>query len=262
MALELDGLILDMDGVLWRGNDPLPGLNLFFETLNSIQLPFVLATNNSTLSVELYVEKLAGMGVEVQAEQILTSAYATADYLRTIAPAGTRVYAVGEMGLKTALETQGFQLSDDAAEYVIVGLDRQFTYDKMSAALRLINQGAQFIGTNPDLTLPTPSYARPGAGAILASLSAASGIQPTIVGKPEPLMLQQALARLNTRPEHTAMVGDRLETDILGGINAGLRTVLVLSGVTNAEMLAESSIRPDWVSDDIQALAANLENSR
>jgi 4-nitrophenyl phosphatase len=129
----------------------------------------------------------------------------------------------------------------------------------MATAAALIRKGARFIGTNPDLTLPTPSGPAPGAGVVLAAISAACGVEPTIVGKPEPLMFQQALAWLGTEPERTAVVGDRLETDILGGKNAGVRTILVLSGVTNEELLAGSPIRPDWVFDDIGALSTALE---
>lgn len=256
--LALEGLIIDMDGVLWRGPEPMPGLARFFEVLGRRGLPFVLATNNSTSSMNQYVDKLAGFGIQVAGERIVTSAYATADYLREAEP-GAPVYMIGEAGLEEALKSRGFRLTVDEARFVVVGLDRGITYQKLATAMHLIEKGAQFIGTNPDRTLPTPDGLRPGAGTMLAALAAASGVEPFIVGKPEPPMIQQALRVLGTDQDRTAMVGDRLETDILAGKKAGIRTILVLSGVTRREQLMESDIQPDWVLDDIGALAAALD---
>lgn len=255
---DLDGLVLDMDGVLWHGSKPSPGLVEFFGIVRLRNIRYVLATNNSSRTVGQYVEKLASMGVEVSPEEVITSSCATADYLLTVAKPGAKVFVVGGIGLVTALESRGFQLGVDGAEYVVVGLDRSFTYRKMAQALELIQKGARYIGTNSDLTFPTADAVQPGAGAILAGISAASGVEPLIVGKPQPLMFEMALARLDTRPERTAMVGDRLETDIQGGLSAGLRTILVLSGITDEGLLAHSSIRPDWVFEDLWALTAAL----
>jgi 4-nitrophenyl phosphatase len=257
-VLELDGLILDMDGVLWRGMEPMPGLVPFFDALRQQGIHFILATNNSTRTVAQYVDKLAGMGVEIRPDQVITSAYAAADYLLTLAAPGTPVYAVGEEGVTDALESRGFRVTAEGARFVVAGLDRYFTYEKMARAMQLILKGASYIGTNPDVTLPTPTDPFPGAGAILAGITAATGVEPMIVGKPEALMFQQAMARLGTRPEQTAIVGDRLETDILGGRNAGLRTILVLSGITQQDDLDVSPLQPDWVLEDIRALTAAL----
>jgi 4-nitrophenyl phosphatase len=257
-VLELDGLILDMDGVLWRGMEPMPGLVPFFDALRQQGIHFILATNNSTRTVAQYVDKLAGMGVEIRPDQVITSAYAAADYLLTLAAPGTPVYAVGEEGVTDALESRGFRVTAEGARFVVAGLDRHFTYEKMARAMQLILKGASYIGTNPDVTLPTPTDPFPGAGAILAGITAATGVEPMIVGKPEALMFQQAMARLGTRPEQTAIVGDRLETDILGGRNAGLRTILVLSGITQQDDLDVSPLQPDWVLEDIRALTAAL----
>jgi 4-nitrophenyl phosphatase len=257
-VLELDGLVLDMDGVLWRGVEPMPGLVPFFSALRQQGIHFILATNNSTSTVAQYVDKLGGMEVEIRPDQVITSAYATADHLLTLAEPGTPVYAVGEEGIIDALESRGFRVTAEGAQFVVAGLDRHFTYDKMAQAMQLILKGASYIGTNPDVTLPTPGDLLPGAGAVLAGISAATGVEPMIVGKPEVLMFQQALVRLGTRPEVTAMVGDRLETDILGGHNAGLRTILVLSGITQCDELVESPLQPDWVFEDIRALTAAL----
>jgi 4-nitrophenyl phosphatase len=256
--LQLDGLIIDMDGVLWRGSEPMPGLDSFFDTLRDCAMPFVLATNNSTSSVEQYVDKLAGFGLQVPAERIVTSAYATADYLLGQAEPGAPVYMVGEEGLRAALKSRGFRLTAEGAQFVVAGLDRGLTYEKVAIAMRLIENGARFIGTNADRTLPTPDGLRPGAGTVLAAIATASGVEPFVVGKPEPLMIQQALRILGTAAQHTAMVGDRLETDILAGKKAGIRTILVLTGVARREDLADSEIQPDWVLDDIRALSAAL----
>jgi 4-nitrophenyl phosphatase len=257
-VLELDGLVLDMDGVLWRGMEPMPGLVPFFDALRQQGIGFILATNNSTRTLAQYVDKLAGMGVEIRPDQVITSACAAADYLLTLAEPGTPVYAVGEEGVTDALISRGFRVTAEGAQFVVAGLDRCFTYDKMAQAMQLILKGASYIGTNPDVTLPTPADPLPGAGAVLAGISAAAGVEPLIIGKPEALMFQQALLRLGTRPERTAMVGDRLETDILGGCNAGLRTILVLSGVTQRDDLADSPLQPDWVFEDLQVLTAAL----
>jgi 4-nitrophenyl phosphatase len=256
--LPLDGLILDMDGVLWHGPDPIPGLTSFFDTLEHLALPFVLATNNSTGTREHFMTKLAGLGVQVAPEQILTSSYATADFLLELTEPGASVYLVGEAGLEDALTTRGFRLSSDNARLVVAGLDRGFSYGKIAIAARLIRNGARFIGTNPDRTLPTPDGLYPGAGTMLAAIAAASGVEPLIVGKPEPLMIQHALRTLGTPPARTAMVGDRLDTDILAGKRAGIKTILVFSGVTQPEHMAASELQPDWAFDDIRALAAAL----
>ena len=256
--MNLDALILDMDGVLWRGSKPLPGLVPFFETIRKLGMGFVLATNNSTRTVAQYVDKLDGMGVHVRPEQILTSSLATAEYLLTIAVPGARVYAIGEDGLLEALTTRGFVLADHDVAFVVAGLDRNFSYQKMATAMELIHQGARFIGTNPDRTFPGPHGALPGAGAVLGAIAAASGIEPFTVGKPKPLMFQQAIDRLGSRPERTAMVGDRLDTDIAGALSAGIQTILVLSGVTSPAALADSPIQPDYVFENIDVLRMAL----
>jgi 4-nitrophenyl phosphatase len=256
---KLEGFVVDMDGVLWRGPEPMRGLVAFFDVLGRRGLPYVLATNNSTSSIGQYVDKLARFGVHVPRERIVTSAYATADFLLEREP-GAPVYMIGEEGLEEALESRGFRLTTDDAHFVVVGLDRGITYQKLATAMDLIEKGARFIGTNPDRTLPTPDGLRPGAGTMLAAIAAASGVEPLIVGKPEGPMIQQALRVLGTDRERTAMVGDRLETDILGGKKAEIKTILVLSGVTRCEELIESDIQPDWVLDDIGALAAALDS--
>jgi len=247
-------LIIDMDGVLYRDDEPMPGLSDFFAFLRAHSIGFILATNNATRTPEQYVQKMADLGVQVTAEEVITSALATAAWLASQAPVGTPVYAIGEDGIREALLVYGFTLTNHQARYVVVGLDRRLDFEKLTTAALLIRAGAGFIGTNPDPTLPTPAGLIPGNGAILAALKTATGVEPIIVGKPQPHLFQQALVRLGARPETTAVLGDRLDTDILGGQRAGLTTILVLTGATTPAELLASAIQPDLIYPDLVAL--------
>lgn len=245
---KLRGVVLDMDGVLWRGNEPLPGLIALFDWLRARNMPYALATNNSTTSPQDYAAKLAGMGVpDVPPERIITSSTATAAYLRDHYPVGTRVYMLGGAGLRNALTGAGFEIVEADAEVVVSGLDRELTYAKLTQAALLIRAGAAFIGTNPDRTFPAAHGIVPGAGSILAALIAATDVQPIIIGKPYPPMLTAALALLNTPAAQTLMIGDRLDTDIAGAQQVGMLTALVLTGVTTRAELAANAIQPDFV---------------
>jgi 4-nitrophenyl phosphatase len=255
---DLRALIIDMDGVLWHGEVPLPGLTDFFAVLRARGLRFVLATNNASRTPQQYVAKLARMGVTVAGEEILTSALAAASYLKEVAAPGARVYVIGEDGLREALAGAGFTLCDGEAEYVVVGMDHGLTWHKLAQATLNIRAGAVFIGANPDLTLPTERGVVHGNGAILVALQAASGVAPIIMGKPEPRLYRQALARLGTAAACTAALGDRLETDILGAARAGLPAIFVLSGVSTRAELAASPYQPDWVFEGIEELTEAL----
>jgi 4-nitrophenyl phosphatase len=247
-------LIVDMDGVLWRGDEPVPGLQEFFAFLHERHIGFMLATNNSSRLPEQYTDKLAHLGVQVPPECILTSAQAAAAYLAGQAPPGTPVYAIGEEGVRRALEERGFVLTDEGAAYVVVGWDRQLTWDKLATAALLIHAGAGFIGTNPDTNYPTERGPVPGNGAQLAALATTTGVKPVVVGKPEPWLYREAMQRLGARPETTAVIGDRLDTDVSGGVRAGLTTILVMSGIATAADLAASPVKPDIVCQDIGTL--------
>lgn len=247
-------LIVDMDGVLWRGDEPMPDLQPFFTFLREQGISFTLATNNATRAPEKFVSKLAGFGVDVPVDTILTSALVSAAYLEDVASAGSIVYVIGEEGLQHALTERGFVLSHEGAEYVVVGWDRHITWDKLATASLLIHDGAGFIGTNPDVTFPTERGPVPGNGALLAALEASTGVKPIVTGKPERRMYEEALRRMDATPETTAMIGDRLDTDIAGASRAGLTTVLVLSGIATQDKLAASSIKPDLVCADVGAL--------
>ena len=247
-------LIIDMDGVLWHGEEPLPGLREFFAFLRRHQLGFVLATNNSSKTPEQHVAKLARVGIKTPIERVLTSAQATASYLGGIASPGTHVYAIGEEGVQRALQRQGFELTEEEAAYVVVGWDRHLTWHQLKTAALLVHAGAGFIGTNPDASFPTELGPVPGNGAQLAALEATTGVTPIVVGKPEPWLYQEALQRMGADAATTAIIGDRLDTDIAGGVRAGLKTVLVLSGISTKADLANASAKPDLVCADIKAL--------
>jgi 4-nitrophenyl phosphatase len=241
--------------VLWRGNNAIPGLIDFFDLLRERSIAFRLATNNSSKTPDQYVQKLSAMGVQTSNDMILTSSIATAKYLANISP-GAAVYLIGEDGLRQALLDHGLRLSDgNYADFVVSGWDHGINFDKLAQATLLIRDGAIFIGTNPDRTWPSERGLLPGTGATLAFLEAASGVSPHIIGKPQRAMFDMAVASMGISATQTAMLGDRLETDIAGGQKAGLRTILVLTGVSDEETLAASQIKPDWVFDSIRELA-------
>ncbi len=247
-------LITDMDGVLWRGREPLPGLVEFFRFLRQHDIRFVCATNNASTGSDQLAERLQGWGADVQPEEIVTSSIATADYLETILPRGARLYVIGMEGLRVPLEEKGFILAEEDVAAVVVGIDWHVTYDHFKRAALNIRAGAKFIGTNGDRTFPNPEGIVPGNGALLALIETATDVKPFVIGKPSPTLYQMALKRLGAEPERTLVLGDRLETDILGAVLLGLKSALVMSGVTTREQLAASDYQPDWVFDNITEL--------
>jgi 4-nitrophenyl phosphatase len=270
---DLGAFIIDMDGVLWQGSKPLPGLTEFFSTLRATKIPFLLATNNASLTQQQYLKKLADMGVEVSAKEILTSSMATARYLVDTLPATKRrVFVIGESGLIEPLQQQGFTITstyyptdpdaetgDIWADIVVSGLDRQLNWNKLATATLNLRAGAEFYATNADTTLPTELGEVMGNGGVLAALTAATGIEPIVIGKPEPILYQQAFEILGTDKHNTIAIGDRLNTDILGAVNAGMRSIMVLTGVSSEADLAEIDYKPDWVFQDIQEITALLK---
>lgn len=250
-------ILLDMDGVLWRGAEAIgsvPG-NLAAIAAKGMQAAFV--TNNATLTVEQYQQKFHSFGAEVEPHQIHTSANAAAHYLSTQHASGN-VYAIGERGLRQALEERGFTLAEQDCLAVVVGLDRELTYDKLRIATQLISRGAAFIGTNPDRTLPSPNGPVPGAGSILAALQAATGVQPAIIGKPGTAILNAAMAALGAAPDETLVVGDRIDTDVAAGQAAGCRSALVLTGITSEAEARAWQPAPDYIATDLAALIEQL----
>ncbi|MEE9398015.1 MAG: HAD-IIA family hydrolase [Methylococcales bacterium] len=273
---NIGALIIDMDGVLWHGDQPLPGLADFFKALRDCKLPFILATNNASMTPDQYVAKLDRMGVPVTLDEILTSGMATAHYLAKhpdIDPASTSVFVIGEIGTRQPLVDRGFTLTnehrqDDIRQHiensrpdiVVCGLDREVSWNKLATATLDIRNGAKFIGTNADTTLPTERGVSPGNGAILAALKAATGITPTIIGKPEPIIYQQALALLGVDPAETVAIGDRLDTDILGAVRTNIRSILVLTGISAEKDLESVDFKPTWIMPDIQSVIPAILN--
>jgi 4-nitrophenyl phosphatase len=258
--IDLKALVIDMDGVLWRGETPMPGLKQFFTFIAEQNIAFTLATDNARKTQEQYVQTLGRFGVTIPPEVVMTSSLASAEYLKTQFPTGSRIHVIGQDGIRQAIVEAGYEIANNEVEAVVVGLDFELTYNKLKTATVLINNGARFIGTNPDLTFPFEDGVAPGNGAILAALTAATGQQPEIVGKPGAIMFDLALNRMGTDGDHTAMIGDRLETDIMGGQQAGLKTILVLSGISQADELPTSPIKPDWVFPDIDDLIKTWQN--
>jgi 4-nitrophenyl phosphatase len=262
MTLDnISALIIDMDGVLWEGDRPMPGLVEFFAALRARGIRYVMATNNASQTPDQYVAKLARMGVEATREEVIGSGLAAALYLKNHARPGSRVFAIGEDGVRAALQENGFELIDlyeNGADYVVCGLDRQLSWDKLATATLNIRAGATFIGTNPDTTLPTERGLTHGNGAVIAALVAATGVEPIIIGKPEPIMYQLAIERLGVPPEATVALGDRLDTDILGAVRTGIRSILVLSGISSRDQLAELDYAPTWVMDDIRDVTSAI----
>lgn len=256
----IKGVILDMDGVLWRGDEPLPGVAELFAFLTAQGIGFVLATNNSSKTPADYVAKLQRMSVHgVREAQILTSGTATASYLVSNYPQATPVHVMGGDGLKHLIAEAGFVLAD-LADVVVVGIDFALTYEKLKHAALLIRNGAAFIGTNGDATFPMPEGLVPGAGSLLAALQTATDRQPIIMGKPNAPMFEAGLKLLGTDAAHTLMVGDRLNTDVLGAQNVGLRTALVLTGVTTRDELVRNDVQPDGVYSDLTDLFAGWQS--
>ncbi len=252
---DIKAVVSDMDGVLWRGNDPLPAMVSLFQMLRTRGLPFVLATNNSMKAPSDYVAKLAKLGVQdVREDQVITSSTTTVSYMKNTFPAGTPVHVLGGDGLRRLLIEGGFILVDAAPKAVVVGLDTTFTYDKLKRASLLIQAGATFIATNQDDTIPTPEGLAPGAGTIVAALKAATGQVPLVMGKPDAPMFQAALRLLGTTPAQTLMIGDRLNTDITGAALLGYKTALVLTGVSTRADVEVSAVKPDVIYADLAAL--------
>lgn len=257
---KFSGLILDMDGVLYRGECALPGARELFPALRAHGLSFLLLTNNATLTSEEFSAKLARMGISVPPEAILTSAGATAMYMKENYPEGGGVTVIGSPSLlATVTSDLGFRPDGWQPDFVVVGLDLKFNYDALQRACSAIRGGARFIATNADATLPVEGGEQwPGAGSIVAAVQTCSGVAPIIIGKPERHMAKMALDLLELPAEQVLCVGDRLETDILLGTRAGIPTALLLTGVARKEDIEGTETAPDYVFDDLGALMSAL----
>ena len=251
---QVHNLLIDLDGVLYRGQTRLAGGPELIAFLEKHGIRYLLVTNNSTSTPSQFVERLGSIGIRVPERLIMTSGVATAAYLATLAPPGTKVNVVGEEALARELQKRGFVAAGRDAQYVVCGWDRAVNFEKLKTACLAIRDGAIFIGTNPDKTYPLERDIIPGAGSILAALIAATDVEPIVVGKPEPIIIQQSLEALNASPEETAMLGDRLDTDILGGHRAGIATIMVLTGISTADEAVACEAPPDLVCQDLLEL--------
>ena len=256
--------IFDMDGVLYRGDAALPGVDAMFRALEARGIPFSLATNNSMASAAQYVAKLGKMGIAVGQEAIVTSAMATRDYVRHTVGPTAKLFVIGMPALtEQLLDGTGFSIGDPLTERVdalVMGMDRDITYDKLLRGHRAVLDGASFVATNADVTLPTEMGLVPGCGALVAAMAASTGVAPVVIGKPEAHLLDASTTRMGVPPVDTIMVGDRLDTDIQAGNTAGMFSVLVLTGVSTRDDLALFAARPDLICDDLPALLALLRD--
>jgi NagD protein len=245
--------LTDMDGVLVHEEDPIPGGAEFIEALKASGLKYLLITNNSIYTRRDLRARLLGSGIDVPEDRIFTSALATADFLDEQRPGGS-AYVVGESGLITAMHDIGYVMTDRNPDYVVLGETRTYSFESITRAVRLIENGARFIATNPDPSGPSHQGTMPATGSVAALISTATGRKPYFVGKPNPLMMRSALNRIQAHSETTVMVGDRMDTDIVSGLEAGLRTILVGTGSTRPDDVPGFPYRPTRVVDSIADL--------
>ncbi|OPH60256.1 HAD family hydrolase [Paenibacillus ferrarius] len=251
----MKGFLIDLDGTLYRGHEPIPHAAAFIQWLQRHQMPFLLVTNNSSRTPEQVAEHLLAFGIEVPPAAIYTSSQAAAQYL-TEQRGGNRVHIVGEAGLRIALAAAGFASDETTPDYVVQGIDRSFSYEKLTEAVRHVKQGATYVLTNPDRMLPSDGGLMPGAGSLAAAITAASGVEPVVIGKPSPIIMAYATERLGLPPADVWVIGDNVHTDIRGGAVSGCRTALVLTGVATAdnvhEQVASAGVTPDLICSDLQ----------
>jgi len=246
----IESWLTDMDGVLIHEGSPIPGADEFIGRLRERGRAFLVLTNNSIYTPRDLRARLKYSGIDVPESAIWTSALATAQFLQTQRPGGS-AYVIGEAGLTTAMHEAGYILTDNDPDYVVLGETRNYSFESITRAIRLINDGARFICTNPDPTGPSLEGALPAAGSVAALITRATGIEPYFVGKPNPLMMREALNKIDAHSETSAMIGDRMDTDVLCGLEAGLQTFLVLSGVTQADEVERFPYLPSTVVSSI-----------
>jgi NagD protein len=254
------GYLIDMDGVIYRGSELIPGADYFVQQLRERNIPFLFLTNNSQRTRRDVAAKLARMSIDVEEQHVFTCAMATARFLAQQKPGGT-AFVIGEGGLLTALHQNGYAVVDHEPDYVVVGEGRTFNLELVEAAVRMILGGAKLIATNLDPNCPTANGLRPGCGAMVAMLETATGAKAFSVGKPSPVMMRAARKELGLATDETTMIGDTLETDILGGVQLGYHTVLVLSGGTRREEIPRYAYRPELVVESLAELAAMLDKT-
>ncbi|MBC7441311.1 MAG: HAD family hydrolase [Ramlibacter sp.] len=252
---EIECWLTDMDGVLVHENSPLPGAAELLQQWSDTGTPFLVLTNNSIFTPRDLSARLRSSGLNVPEDRIWTSALATADFLKSQAPGGT-AFVIGEVGLTTALHEAGFIMTETNPDYVVVGETRNYSFEAITKAIRLLLAGARFIATNPDATGPSADGPMPATGAIAALISKATGMEPYVVGKPNPMMFRSAMNKIGAHSENTAMIGDRMDTDIVAGIEAGLHTILVMTGISDEAEVRRYPFRPDEILSGVHELVS------
>jgi NagD protein len=254
---EIHSWLMDMDGVLVREDQAIAGADRFLARLRELGTPFLVLTNNSTYTRRDLAARLAASGLDVPEGAIWTSALATARFLEDQRPGGS-AYVIGEAGMTTALHDAGYTLTDRRPDYVVLGETRTYSFERITTAIRLIAQGARFIATNPDAPGPSADGPLPATGSVAALISRATGVDPYFVGKPNPLMMRSALNAIDAHSETAAMIGDRMDTDIVSGLEAGMETILVLTGVTTREDAERHPYRASRIVDSVADLTDGL----
>jgi NagD protein len=254
---EIRSWLMDMDGVLVREEQPIPGAAEFLARLRELGTPFLVLTNNSIYTRRDLAARLVANGLDVPEDAIWTSALATARFLEDQRPGGS-AFVIGEAGLTTALHDAGYTLTERAPDYVVLGETRTYSFERITRAIRLIAGGARFIATNPDPTGPSSEGPLPATGSVAALISRATGVDPYFVGKPNPLMMRSALNAIDAHSETAAMVGDRMDTDVVSGLEAGMETILVLTGVTIREQAERFPYRASRILDSVAELLDEL----
>ena len=254
---EISSWLMDMDGVLVTEEQAIPGAPEFIARLTELGIPFLVLTNNSMYTPRDLRARLSRSGLDLPEEAIWTSALATARFLDDQRPGGS-AFVVGETGLTTALHASGYTMTDRDPDYVILGETRTYSFERITRAIQLISAGARFIATNPDNVGPSPDGPMPATGSVAALISRATGVAPYYVGKPNPLMMRSALNAIDAHSESTAMIGDRMDTDIVSGLEAGMETVLVLTGVTSREDAERHPFKASRIVDSVADLVAEL----
>jgi NagD protein len=255
----IESWLMDMDGVLVHEEDAIPGADRFLAGLRERAIPFLVLTNNSIYTPRDLSARLRASGLDVPEEAIWTSALATAKFLEDQRPGGS-AFVIGEAGLTTAMHQSGYTLTERDPDYVVLGETRTYSFERITHAIRLIAAGARFIATNPDPSGPSPDGPLPATGSVAALISKATGVEPYFIGKPNPLMMRSALNAIDAHSETTAMIGDRMDTDIVSGLEAGLETILVLTGVATRESAERFPFRPSRILDSIAELADEIES--
>ncbi|MFS0656830.1 TIGR01457 family HAD-type hydrolase [Bacillus sp. 179-C3.3 HS] len=248
--MKYKGYLIDLDGTMYKGTEKIEEAVAFVQTLNERQIPYLFVTNNSSRTPKQVAEKLVSFDIPATEEQVFTTSMATANYIAE-QKKDASVYVIGEEGIKKAIEEKGLAFGQEDADFVVVGIDRDISYEKLAIGAIAIRSGAQFVSTNGDIAIPTERGLLPGNGSLTSVLTVTTTVQPTFIGKPESIIMEQAMRVLGTDVSETLMVGDNYDTDIMAGMNAGMDTLLVHTGVTTKELLQKYDRQPTYVIDSL-----------